>query len=116
MLDYIESFIGPNVMAIHSMFINKQPDIGSNSSRHPVHQVKIYVNNVLPNDNIVFIFQDLHYFPFRPANLIVTSWTACVPITVDNGCLYVFPGTHTGKLYPHCYPEPKDVSSNCNIE
>lgn len=56
MLDYIESFIGPNVMAMHSMFINKQPDIGSNSSRHPVHQVKIYVNNVLPNDNIVFIF------------------------------------------------------------
>jgi len=39
MLDYIESFIGPNVMGMHSMFINKQPDIGTNSSRHPVHQV-----------------------------------------------------------------------------
>ncbi|KAL4149353.1 hypothetical protein QTP88_003315 [Uroleucon formosanum] len=88
MLDYIESFIGPNVMAMHSMFINKQPDIGTNSSRHPVHQ-------------------DLHYFPFRPANLIVAAWTACVPVTVDNGCLYVLPGTHTGDLYPHNYPEPK---------
>jgi len=43
MLDYIESFIGPNVMAMHSMFINKQPDIGTNSSRHPVHQVKTYI-------------------------------------------------------------------------
>lgn len=64
-------------------------------------QVLIYVN----------FFKDLHYFPFRPANLIVASWTACVPITVDNGCLYVFPGTHTGDLYPHTYPEPKDVSS-----
>lgn len=39
MLDYIESFIGPNVMGMHSMFINKQPDIGTKSSRHPVHQV-----------------------------------------------------------------------------
>ncbi|NP_001280355.1 uncharacterized protein LOC100165994 [Acyrthosiphon pisum] len=93
MLDYIESFIGPNVMAMHSMFINKQPDIGTNSSRHPVHQ-------------------DLHYFPFRPANLIVASWTACVPITVNNGCLYVLPGTHTGDLYPHNYPEPKDGEIN----
>jgi len=43
MLDYIESFIGPNVMAMHSMFINKQPDIGTNSSRHPVHQVQTYI-------------------------------------------------------------------------
>jgi len=43
MLDYIESLIGPNVMAMHSMFINKQPDIGTNSSRHPVHQVQIYI-------------------------------------------------------------------------
>ncbi|KAL5232792.1 hypothetical protein ACI65C_000202 [Semiaphis heraclei] len=93
MLDYIESLIGPNVMAMHSMFINKQPDIGTNSSRHPVHQ-------------------DLHYFPFRPANLIVASWTACVPVTVNNGCLYVVPGTHTGDLYPHSYPEPKDGEIN----
>lgn len=44
MLDIIESLIGPNVMAMHSMFINKQPDIGSNSSRHPVHQVYSYYN------------------------------------------------------------------------
>lgn len=43
MLDIIESLIGPNVMAMHSMFINKQPDIGSNSSRHPVHQVMTYL-------------------------------------------------------------------------
>lgn len=57
-----------------------------------------------------FFFKDLHYFPFRPANLIVASWTACVPITVDNGCLYVVPGTHVRELYPHTYPDPKDVS------
>ncbi|XP_050436071.1 phytanoyl-CoA dioxygenase, peroxisomal-like isoform X2 [Adelges cooleyi] len=93
LVDYVESFIGSNIMAMHSMYINKQPDIGTNSSRHPVHQ-------------------DLHYFPFRPANLIVASWTAVVPITVDNGCLYVIPGSHTGNLYPHTYPEPKEGEIN----
>lgn len=58
----------------------------------------------------VYFFKDLHYFPFRPANLIVAAWIACVLITVNNGCLYVLPGTHTGDLYPHTYPEPKDES------
>lgn len=42
MLDYVENFIGQNVMGMHSMFINKQPDIGTKSSRHPVHQVKYF--------------------------------------------------------------------------
>ena len=49
MLDYVENFTGPNIMAMHSMLINKPPDSGKLTSRHPLHQ-------------------DLHYFPFRPAN------------------------------------------------
>lgn len=51
-LDHVTSFTGPNVMAIHTMLINKPPDTGSKSSRHPLHQ-------------------DLHYFPNRPADRIV---------------------------------------------
>ncbi|VVC34362.1 Phytanoyl-CoA dioxygenase [Cinara cedri] len=93
MLDIVESIIGPNVMAMHSMFINKQPDIGTNSSRHPVHQ-------------------DLHYFPFRPTNWIVAAWTACGSVTENNGCLYVIPGSHTSELHSHYYPEPKDGEIN----
>lgn len=34
---------------------------GSGTSRHPMHQ-------------------DLHYFPFRPADAICCSWTALVPV------------------------------------
>jgi len=88
LLDYIESIIGPNIMSMNLMHLNKLPDTGANSSRHPIHQ-------------------DLHYFPFRPANLIVASWTACVPTNIDNGCLFVFPGTHTVELQPHGYPDIK---------
>lgn len=48
-LKYVECFTGPDIMAVHTMLINKPPDPGTQSSRHPLHQ-------------------DLHYFPFRPAN------------------------------------------------
>lgn len=37
-LRYVECFVGPDVMAMHTMLINKPPDTGSKSSRHPMHQ------------------------------------------------------------------------------
>ncbi|KAJ8301293.1 hypothetical protein KUTeg_020280, partial [Tegillarca granosa] len=85
-VDYVESFTGPNIKAIHTMLINKPPDPGKKSSRHPLHQ-------------------DLHYFPFRPAEKIVCSWTAMQKVNRQNGCLVVLPGTHKGKLLRHDYPE-----------
>ena len=49
---------------------------------------------------------DLHYFPFRPADLIVCSWTAMEPVHRQNGCLVVLPGTHKNdELLPHVYPK-----------
>lgn len=59
---------------------------GKKTSRHPMHQ-------------------DLHYFPFRPADRIVCSWTAMEKVTRQNGCLVVLPGTHTSTLQEHDYPE-----------
>jgi len=85
-LKYVECFTGPNIMAMHTMLINKPPDSGNKTSRHPMHQ-------------------DLHYFPFRPADQIVCSWTAMEKVTRQNGCLVVLPGTHTGTLKEHDYPE-----------
>ncbi|XP_064632529.1 phytanoyl-CoA dioxygenase, peroxisomal-like [Lineus longissimus] len=84
--DYVECFTGPDVMAMHTMLINKPPDPGSKTSRHPMHQ-------------------DLHYFPFRPADRIVCSWTAMEKVHPGNGCLVVIPGTHKGELLPHDYPK-----------
>ncbi|CAB1345853.1 unnamed protein product [Coregonus sp. 'balchen'] len=85
-LNYVECFTGPNIMAMHTMLINKPPDTGNKTSRHPMHQ-------------------DLHYFPFRPADRIVCSWTAMEKVHRQNGCLVVLPGSHHGTLKEHDYPE-----------
>ncbi|OTF74929.1 hypothetical protein BLA29_009183, partial [Euroglyphus maynei] len=86
-LDIVEAFVGgPNILAIHSMLINKPPDLGTKSSRHPLHQ-------------------DLHYFPMRPADRIVGTWTAMEKITRENGCLSAVPGSHKGEHLEHDYPE-----------
>lgn len=85
-LKYVECFTGPNIMALHGMLINKPPDSGKKTSRHPLHQ-------------------DLHYFPIRPSDRIVCAWTAMEHIDRNNGCLVVLPGTHKGTLKPHDYPK-----------
>lgn len=85
-LKYVECFTGPNIMAMHTMLINKPPDTGKKTSRHPLHQ-------------------DLHYFPFRPSDNIVCAWTAMEHIDRNNGCLVVIPGTHKGSLKTHTYPQ-----------
>lgn len=85
-LDLVECFTGPNILAIHSMLIAKPPDIGFETTKHPPHQ-------------------DLYYFPFRPANHIVAVWTAIETCNTENGCLFVSPGTHVGRLLPHHYPK-----------
>ena len=84
-LKYVHCFTGPNVRSIHTMLINKPPDPGTQTSRHPLHQ-------------------DLNYFPFRPANRIVCAWTAMERVHRGNGCLTVVPGTHKGPLLQHEYP------------
>jgi phytanoyl-CoA hydroxylase len=87
-LKVVRSFLGDNIMAMHTMVINKPPDPGTRTSRHPMHQ-------------------DLHYFSFRPADRIVCSWTAMQHIDRTNGCLVVIPGSHRnpGKLLEHGYPK-----------
>jgi len=83
LLDAVEPFTGPDVKSIHTMLINKPPDV---DGRHPLHQ-------------------DLLYFPFRPADAIVAAWTALEPCTRENGCLVVLPGSHLGELMPHENPD-----------
>eukprot|EP00743_Colponemidia_sp_Colp-15_P001113 GILK01001225.1.p1 GENE.GILK01001225.1~~GILK01001225.1.p1 ORF type:complete len:344 (-),score=51.82 GILK01001225.1:128-1159(-) len=82
---YTKSICGEDVKSVHTMFINKPPNVGE-SGRHPLHQ-------------------DLLYFPFRPADRIVCSWTAMEQAGRDNGCLVVIPGTHKGDMMEHGYPQ-----------
>jgi phytanoyl-CoA hydroxylase len=81
-LDRVEAFTGPDIASIHTMLVNKPPGV---DGRHPLHQ-------------------DLLYFPFRPADRIVASWTALERCTRENGCLAVVPGSHLGGLRPHENP------------
>ena len=85
-LRYVECFVGQDIDAVNTMLINKPPDSGKLTSRHPFHQ-------------------DQYYFPFGPPDRIVCSWTAMQRVTRDNGCLVVVPGSHTGELLEHGYPE-----------
>ncbi|KAI4467285.1 phytanoyl-coa alpha-hydroxylase [Holotrichia oblita] len=85
-VNIVADIIGENVTAVHSMLINKPPDADKDTSRHPLHQ-------------------DLHYFPFRPADRICASWTAMETIDERNGCLFAVPGSHKDVLYPHDYAE-----------
>jgi phytanoyl-CoA hydroxylase len=88
-LDYVKAIIGENVLAIHTMFINKPPDTGMGTSVHPSHQ-------------------DLFYFPFRPHENVISVWTAMENVNMQNGCLYVLPGSHKpGILLEHTYPKDK---------
>ena len=83
LLDWIEALVGPDIKSIHTMLINKPPNV---DGRHPLHQ-------------------DLLYFPFRPADQIVATWTALEPVTRENGCLVVVPGTQAGGLLKHENPD-----------
>ncbi len=78
-LDCVEQIIGPDIQSIHTMLINKPPNV---DGRHPLHQ-------------------DLVYFPFRPMDKIVASQTALEPMTRENGCLSVVPGSHERGLIEH---------------
>mmetsp|Transcript_2632 Transcript_2632/g.3209 ORF Transcript_2632/g.3209 Transcript_2632/m.3209 type:complete len:347 (-) Transcript_2632:2504-3544(-) len=90
-LDYVECFTGPNIRSIHTMIIQKPVVTNAPSSRHPLHQ-------------------DLVYFPFRPADKIVCSWTCMEErISRENGGLVVIPGSHkppigSDDIITHKYP------------
>ena len=87
-LDCVERIVGRDVMTIHTMLINKPPNV---DGRHPLHQ-------------------DLIYFPFRPADSIVATWTALEPVNKENGCLVVVPGSHRGELRRHENPDWEHVN------
>jgi phytanoyl-CoA hydroxylase len=83
LLDCVESLLGAELLFVNSMVITKPPGV---DGRHPLHQ-------------------DLLYFGFRPGDAVVGTWTALEPVTRDNGCLAVLPGSHRGELHQHGVPD-----------
>jgi phytanoyl-CoA hydroxylase len=83
LLDQVEELIGPDLISMNSMYLNKPPNV---DGRHPLHQ-------------------DVIYFPFRPADRIVGVWTALEKTTRENGCLVMIPGSHKQEILDHDYPD-----------
>jgi phytanoyl-CoA hydroxylase len=87
-LDCVEALIGADIQTLHTMLINKPPNV---DGRHPLHQ-------------------DIIYFPYRPGDKIVGTWTALERATKENGCLVGVPGTHTTEILAHENPEWENVN------
>ena len=79
-LDVVEQLIGPDIKLYSSQCFMKPPG----GVEKPWHQ-------------------DSAYFTIAPRAL-VTCWTALDAVTIDNGCLWVIPGSHKGELYDHRQP------------
>ncbi len=82
LLDCVEALIGHDILTLHTMLINKPPNV---DGRHPLHQ-------------------DIIYFPYRQGDRIVGTWTALERATKENGCLVDIPGTHTTPVLEHGNP------------
>ncbi|MBT06588.1 MAG: hypothetical protein CMM32_06695 [Rhodospirillaceae bacterium] len=77
LLDVIESLLGPDIKLLTDQLFMKPPG-GMEKTYH----------------------QDSPYFPIRPMEL-VSAWTALDDVTLENGCLWVVPGSHLGGALPH---------------
>ena len=83
LLSVVRGLIGFRVMTISTNVFNKPPGV---DGRHPLHQ-------------------DLRYFALRPEASIVGTWTAMGPVTRENGCLSLIPGSHRAGLLSHLAPD-----------
>ncbi len=72
-LDCIEALLGPDLKLYQDQLFLKPPRIGS---RQPYHQD-----------------QPLG-FSVEPADRMVTCWAALDEATIENGCMWMIPGTH----------------------
>jgi ectoine hydroxylase-related dioxygenase (phytanoyl-CoA dioxygenase family) len=76
-LDIVESLIGPDIKLYDSQCFMKPPG----GVEKPYHQ-------------------DSAYFCIEPTDL-VTCWTALDDVTLENGCMWVIPGSHRTGLLEH---------------
>ncbi len=79
-VDVVEELLGPDLLGIPSLFIFKPPQIGMG---FPWHQDKAFFDQIFVTETTVATSQ------------------AVDPSTVENGCLWVIPGSHRGDVKEH---------------
>ena len=77
-LDAVESLIGRNILVAGTTLFIKEPEQKGFISWH----------------------QDARYIGLEPHNW-VTAWLALSDVTTENGCMYMWPGTHHAPLRDH---------------
>jgi len=77
------SLLGPDFKVLQDMALIKPPRIGSEKPAH----------------------QDAAYFEIEPLDQIVGTWWALDRATVDNGCMFVWPGSHRLPVIAHTHLE-----------
>jgi len=80
-IEAMTQLIGPNVALFFNQVVTKHPDRDTDRSAFPWHQDNGYAR-VLPDNNI-------------------TVWMAIDDATLDNGCIWVVPGSHKQGLIEH---------------
>ena len=78
--DPIVDLLGPDILGLNNLYIWKSPRIGLG---FPWHQDKWYFNHQYKTD------------------VTVGTWTAIDAADIDNGCLYVIPGSHKDGILKH---------------
>ena len=82
LIDVIESIVGPEIIASSVYRLRpKIPNFGYGEV--PWHQDSAY------------------FEPFCDDHLIITVWVPLVDANVDNGCMYVIPGSHLNEVVRH---------------
>jgi phytanoyl-CoA hydroxylase len=89
-LDIVESLIGGDIKLFGSQCFMKPPG----GIEKPYHQ-------------------DSAYFTIQPLSL-ATCWIALDDVAVENGCMWVIPGSHRGELHHHS--QPWDVGGRVDMQ
>lgn len=89
-LDVVETLIGSDIKLFGSQCFMKPPG----GIEKPYHQ-------------------DSAYFTIEPLAL-VTCWIALDDVTVENGCMWVIPGSHLGVLHDHS--QPWDIGGRVDMQ
>ncbi len=77
-LDAVESLIGHNILVAGTTLFIKEPD----------------------NSGFISWHQDARYIGLEPHNW-VTAWLALTEVNEENGCMFMWPGSHKGPLVEH---------------
>ena len=79
LVDMVADLIGRPICLYDDQALLKPPMVGSKKEPH----------------------QDNAYFQVEPADAVITCWCALDDATLDNGCMYYFPGAHKRGLVEH---------------